>query len=210
MIKAILISSLLFCSIKLSGQKTRTFFVYGGPSLTNVQEIINGEKHFFASPERPFYSIQYHFGISIEQCILSRKNLGLQFGINFDKRASSNTSFNKYIEDEYGFLGIPLQVKYKPLVNRDIWLESGITFQYLVYSKYIYMMPLKNFQIDYSIGIQLKLLNNFYIGIRFLEPLYLLREKGNVINIDPNAPKERRLYKNHAMQFSIIYKFKPR
>src|SRR5690606_16440440 len=81
MIKAILISSLLFCSIKLSGQKTRTFFVYGGPSLTNVQEIINGEKHFFASPERPFYSIQYHFGISIEQCILSRKNLGLQFGI---------------------------------------------------------------------------------------------------------------------------------
>ncbi|MBK6823798.1 MAG: hypothetical protein IPG87_12715 [Saprospiraceae bacterium] len=69
------------------------------------------------------------------------------------------------------------------------------------------MKPFKNYEIDYAVGIQIHLLNNLYFGARLLEPLFLLREKGNVINIDPNVPKERRLYKTHAMQFSLSYKF---
>jgi len=206
-IKTILIFGLLLWSINLFGQKTRTLFVYGGPSITNVQEIINGEKHFFASPERPYYSLRYHFGICLEENIFSKEYLGVKYGLNFDKRASSHTSFNKYNEDFYGFIGIPLQITYKPLKDRDIQFEAGVSFQYLVYSKYLFMKPFKNFEIDYTVGIQIHLLNNLYFGARLLEPLFLLREKGNVINIDPSVPKERRLYKTHAMQFSLSYKF---
>ncbi|NOT37476.1 MAG: hypothetical protein HOP11_08870 [Saprospiraceae bacterium] len=188
-------------------QERRNLQIFAGPSITNVQEIINGEKHFFASPERPFYSIQYHFGICIEEVLLSKYNLGIKYGLNFDKRTSSNTSFNKYIDDSYGFIGIPLQITYKPLKDRDIRFEAGASIQYLVDSKYKYMGPLKNFQVDYIVGIRLHLIKNMHIGARFLEPLYLLRDKGNVIIIDPNIPKEQRLYKTHAIQFSLIYKF---
>ncbi|MBK9642823.1 MAG: hypothetical protein IPO72_16485 [Saprospiraceae bacterium] len=133
----ILFFGLLFWSINLLGQKTRTFSIHGGPSITNVQEIINGEKHFFASPERPYYSIRYHFGICVEENIFSKEYLGVKYGLNFDKRASSHTSFNKYNEDFYGFIGIPLQITYKPLKDRDIQFEAGVSFQYLVYSKYL-------------------------------------------------------------------------
>ncbi len=205
-IKIISIFSLLLCFSSLVGQKNRSIQIFAGPSVTNIQEIINGEKHFFATPERPFYAIQYHFGISIEESLLSKENLGIKYGLNFDKRASSNTSFNKYIEDSYGFLGIPIQVTYKPLINRDISFEAGLTFQYLVYSNYTFIGPFKNFEVDYVVGIKFHLFKRVYLGSRFLEPLYLLRGRGNIINMDPNVPKEQRLYKTHSMQLSLIYK----
>ncbi|MBK8405289.1 MAG: hypothetical protein IPL25_14790 [Saprospiraceae bacterium] len=104
MIKTILFFGLLFWSINLLGQKQETFFIHGGPSITNVQEIINGEKHFFASPERPYYSIRYHFGICVEENIFSKEYLGVKYGLNFDKRASSTPPLTNTMRISKGLL----------------------------------------------------------------------------------------------------------
>ncbi len=202
-------SSIILCIFlslsKLISQDVRKLNFCAGPSLTNIQEVINGEKQFFTSPERPYYSIQYHFGILIEEPQFLNHCLGIKYGLIFDKRSSSNTSFNKYLEDSYGFIGLPLELDYKPLKNKNIRFEVGFVFQYLVNSKYAFMKPFKNYEFDYIIGIQFMLLNKIYLATRFLEPLIFLREKGNVIK-DPNIPNERRLYKTHSAQLSLIYK----
>ncbi|MEO6691559.1 MAG: hypothetical protein ABIO44_04390 [Saprospiraceae bacterium] len=205
--RLLLFICLLVWTCILKGQKSRNLILFAGPSLTNVQQIVNGEKLFFTSPERPFYSIQYHFGLAIEEKIFSKEDLEVSYGLSFDQRASSNTRFNKYIEESYGFLALPLLIKYKPLKDHEIWFELGTDFLYLVYnSKYADVKAFTNFEIDYSIGIRFLVWNNMHLNTRFLEPLRIMRGKSDFVNIDPNIPNEIILYKTHAIQISFIYK----
>ena len=62
----------MFGATNLFCQKNTALVMLIGPSITNVQHIYNGEKIFFLSPQRPFYSIQYHLGINLEHHIFSR------------------------------------------------------------------------------------------------------------------------------------------
>ncbi|MBK8405290.1 MAG: hypothetical protein IPL25_14795 [Saprospiraceae bacterium] len=73
-----------------------------------MQHIENGVKLYYTTPERPFYTIQYHLGVTLNESIFSKEDWSLSYGLSFEKRASAHTGFNKYIDVSYGFLGIPL------------------------------------------------------------------------------------------------------
>lgn len=207
--RLLIMVSYLLCVGDLMGQKKRTVELFAGPNLTNVQHIENGVKLYYITPERPFYTIQYHFGVTLNEGIFSKEEWSLSYGLSFDKRASANTGFNKYIDEGYGFLGIPILLNYKPLKNRDIRLEIGTNFQYLVYnSKYVYTKAFKNFELDYVVGIQSRLWNKTHIGFRFMEPLLLMKERSKIVPIDPNLPKVTRQFKTHSMELYFMYKFK--
>ncbi|MBK8644483.1 MAG: hypothetical protein IPN15_20410 [Saprospiraceae bacterium] len=105
--------------------------------------------------------------------VFFKGRLEFELWIVLRKRASAHTGFNKYIDESYGFLGIPIILNYKPLKNRDIRLEIGTNIQSLVYNSiYAYTKAFKNIQIDYVVGIQCRLWNKTHVGTRFLEPFY--------------------------------------
>lgn len=208
-LRLIIATNFIIGGSDLKAQKERTLEVFVGPNLTNVQQIVNGEKIFYTTPERPFYTFQYHLGVTLNERIFSYEDWSISYGLSFEKRASANTAFNKYIEESYGFLGVPFLANFKPLNNREISLVFGTNFQYLIYnSKYAYAKAFNNFEIDYVVGIQCKLWKKMSIGARFLEPLLLMKENGNVVNIDPNLPKEKRQYKTHSIELIFIYNLK--
>jgi len=210
-IKLLLMVIYMIWCVNLSAQKKRTLELFAGPNLTNVQHIVNGEKLFFTTPERPFYTINYHFGAFINEGIFAKEDLSISYGLSFDKRASANTSFNKLLDEGYGFLGSSVLLKYKPLKNQNICLEIGTKFQYIIHnSKYAYLKAFKNFEFDYIIGIQYKLWKNIHVGTRFLEPLYIMRDKSNLVSNDPIVPKDISQIKTHSVELLIIYNLKIR
>ncbi|MEO6692339.1 MAG: hypothetical protein ABIO44_08380 [Saprospiraceae bacterium] len=201
-----LINFLLFLGNSY-GQKNRELIILAGPSITNIQHIINGEKIFYLSPERPYYTIQFHLGANIEERIFSSKKLRLRYGLSFERRASANTSFNKHLEEAYGFLGTPISLLYQPIENRDVQFEVGAAFQYLIQSsKFSYVDAFKNYEINSIIGIQFRMRRNIMFGTRWLEPIRIMKDSGNIVNNDPNANKEIRKYKTHSFQFSLMYR----
>ena len=196
-------------AISLVGQKDTKIKAIIGPSVTNVQHIHNGEKDFFISPERPFYSIQYHLGINLEQNIFSKENLRLRYGIGYDKRASANTAFNKYEEEGYGFLSLPIVLFYKPIVHHEIRFEAGGSFLYPIHATGArnYVTVFKNYEIDITLGIEFHIWKNISIGSRVMQPLRIMNDTGNLVNSNPNIPQDVNKYKTHAFQFSFIYNF---
>ena len=199
----------MFGATNLFCQKNTAVVLCIGPSITNVQHIYNGEKIFFLSPQRPFYSIQYHLGINLEHHIFSKDKLRFRYGIGYDKRASANTAFNKYEEEGYGFLSLPISLFYKPIVHREIRFETGGSFLYPIHSSGArnYVTVFKNYEIDFTLGIEFHIWKNISFGTRVMQPIRIMNETGNIVNSNPNIPKDVNKYKTHSFQFSFIYKF---
>ncbi len=199
----------MFGATNLFCQKNTAVVLCIGPSITNVQHIYNGEKIFFLSPQRPFYSIQYHLGINLEHHIFSKDKLRFRYGIGYDKRASANTAFNKYEEEGYGFLSLPISLFYKPIVHREIRFETGGSFLYPIHSSGArnYVTAFKNYEIDFTLGIEFHIWKNISFGTRVMQPIRIMNDTGNIVNTNPNILTEIRKFKTHAFQFSFIYKF---
>ncbi|MEO6191258.1 MAG: hypothetical protein ABIO44_13850 [Saprospiraceae bacterium] len=188
------------------GQKNREFIILGGPSITNVQGIVKGQMQNYYNPDGPFYSIRYHIGLGMENQLFKCPTLKLRYGIWYERRASSHTSFNHRVSESCDFLDLPVTIFYKPIEKRRVYFEFGAAFNYLIDGRGVNAIPLKSYEINSIIGFEFPLIKNFKCGIRWVEAIKYLNRGIVIINPGPN--EEIKKDKTHSFQLSFIYKFK--
>jgi len=184
-------------------QKEVKFFFYAGPSITNIHQLIYGERTFSLFPEKPFYEINYHLGGGTELTL--NNHLSLRGAINYERKGAAEIGFNKTNHTYGDFIQMPISLMAKPLKEKEVKFEFGLSTNYLINSKNtggITARSLRTFELAVIIGIEFKIFKKIYFGTRLIEPFNDL--SGNIVSL--SGTKSPSSEKSQSFQFSIIYK----
>jgi len=202
--KTLIFSTLLLLSFQLFGQKeTLKPFFYTGPSITNIHQLIYGERTFSLFPEKPFYEINYHVGVGAE--LELNNHLNLRGSINYERKGAAEVGFNKTNQTYGDFIQMPISLMVRPLKEKEVKFEFGLSTNYLINTKNTGGITARSFrtlEIAAIIGIEFNVFKNIYFGTRLVEPFNDL--SGNVVSL--SGTKSPSSEKSQSFQFSIIYK----
>lgn len=187
----------------LFSQKKMTFFIEGGPSITNVYSFYRGQKVQYRNPERPFDKISYHFGGGIQLNL--NKNLDVAASLGYERKMSSTERFNGPTEKKGDFITFPISLLYCPgnLDRSKLSFEGGLFIDYLIYSDLLdsYLLHSTDLEIGILTGFRLRISNSISGGIRWKGPI-------NFIYKEKNRPLDSgTAIKTSSFQFSMFYEF---
>ncbi len=182
-------------------QKELSFFLYAGPSITNIHELQFGERVSYFRPERPFYEVNFHLGGGVEWKLNS--NLNVVGSLNYERKGSAQDGFNKKNYTYGDFIQLPISIMVKPIKSKEIRFEFGVSTNYLINKKDLSISAIEFSTLEFTgvLGFDFKLYDNFYLGTRILEPFTDLN--GNITSLSGESSQSTE--KSQSFQFSLKY-----
>ena len=192
---------ILFSNTICNAQKGIQWRVFGGSNATIVIENFYDRVAFFASPPRPYYSINYFGGV--EAIKPMNDWLDISLGLNYEKISSSPLGFAKRKDPihNYDFLAFTLSGKIQPIKKRNISLIFGLN-QYFNINFAFARRVQREWPLAAMMGFEFRINNSFHVSFRTLQALSHIRKGYEIIN------NEAQLFlKTNFHSFQIAFAF---
>lgn len=185
-----------------------------GGGSSNVLKYRNSEQVVEAVPSNsPNYLLTKHFGAHYN--IKLGMNFRLKLGLNYFERGSSDYEWivipiDTFIDHEAAYLGMPIEIQYRLLSQKDFYFTIGVVPAKIVKNKinieigpdifYEAFQFIKKYHLFYELGFRFPVYKNFHGQMLFS------RSVNSFTKQPEDLPFERRNF-HISYDLNLIYKF---
>ena len=207
----------LFVSIPFCLNSQSKYEIYCGPSISNVKHILDGEQVVYKFKENaPLWNIGFQLGItrSIDLDSRFKMNVGGRFQLKGDLDGEYEIFPDRGDLNDIRFVYfvVPVNMLYKLLPNRDIFLEFGISPDYLLYMNSpqddMPYFPNINTFLE-RLGLSAQLGYKIYFGKKWAAELLYSQSLTNITSVIYAGPSQeydkKGTFKNQAFEFTLYF-----
>ncbi len=210
------ISIIFLFTINFELHSQKYWEIYGGINHSNIIHKINGQSILYIHTKNaPLWNYGFQFGIDNIRIINSSLlwSYGLRLQLKGDYKSFHEIApQNEFHSLRFIDLMLPLNIKYKILTSKEIFLKLGVSGNYVIYQNkddYLAIFPLGSF--NSKLGLSGQFGFKFLISNRISTELMYSQGLTNIYKLPiPQGtfypPGSAFTYRHQAFEFSTFYK----